>query len=198
MTATAGLPGCLAVQRDEFCHPHYIEGCLQQNKTVVPLGNLSPPWEAVTSFMDMCEILCNKPLYFGKVHTVMLYRRHRIMKTNSRCIKTNLQNGIRTHIFSRASETKAGAPPDAGHGHRRRSLSAATCRARSPGRLWWQEWHPRHLSHDCSSHVFLRLSNVLGGKIVLLSPENLHQLSPFVAFFFFFKFFSRARNDKLC
>lgn len=53
MSATAGLPGCLAVQRDEFCHPPYIERYQQQNKAVVPLGNLSPLWEVVTSFMDI-------------------------------------------------------------------------------------------------------------------------------------------------
>lgn len=150
MTATAGLPVCLAVQRDKFCHPHYIEGFQQQNKAVVPLGNLSPPWEGITSFMDISmRFFATNPCILAKC-TVMVYIGHCVIKHNSRCIKTYLQNGIKTPLYRRTIETKAEAPP--GLWPPVLPLSAATCghAPRAPlGRMTCL----RHLSHDCSFHV---------------------------------------------
>lgn len=78
MTATAGLPGCLAVQRDEFCHPHYTEGFHQQNKALVPLGNLSPPREAVTSFMDISiRFFATNPVFWQNAYSHGIQRTSR-------------------------------------------------------------------------------------------------------------------------
>lgn len=133
MTATAGLPVCLAVQRDKFCHPQYVEGFQQQNKAVVPLGNLSPPWEGITSFMDISvRFFATKPCILAKC-TVMVYIGHRVIKHNSRCIKTYLQNGIKTPVYRRTIETKAEAPQGCGHQYCRSLLPPA---GTLPGHLW--------------------------------------------------------------
>lgn len=159
MTATARLPGCLAVQRDEFCHPHYTEGCQQQNKTVVSLGNLSPPWEVVTSFMDISvRFFATNPCILAKCIRSCYTEGIASWKPIHDVLKQTCKMGLGPAFAAGLQRPRQGHPPNPAMAWPRAQTPPALC-CHLRGALPWaplvaRMTYLRHLSHNCSSHVF--------------------------------------------
>lgn len=102
------------------------------------------------------------------MHTVMVYRGHRVIKHNSRCIKTYLQNGIKGQ--------RPGHPHAYGHQHPRSLLPPAGA---LPGRLWGEERLVRGILVMTAVPTF-KIFKRFPWKSSPSLAENLHQLSLFV------------------